>query len=203
MAEVIKYLKHKERFFETSKEREKLFGDRCCVPLKNGERCKRKSIGWISMNKDDISKNLPDDDSKYNWIYIIRCKLHNDKCYKLQKYYKEQYRKIKPLANDKNKKMVESIRERFNALKLCDNSMKIPEIKNLIKLLNNNYKGRRKFDKECIYIKKYIPELKNIEPIKIHNWESLLNYYVPSIINYKEARNLALTELKRINKLTF
>jgi len=59
-----------------------------------------------------------------------------------------------------------------------------------------------KFDKECIYIKKYIPELKNIEPIKIHNWESLLNYYVPSIINYKEARNLALTELKRINKLT-
>ena len=168
MAEVIKYLKHKERFFETSKEREKLFGDRCCVPLKNGERCKRKSIGWISMNKDDTSKDIPDDENKYNWIYIIRCKLHNEKCYKLQKYYKEQYRKIKPLANDKNKKMVESIRERFNALKLCNNSMKIPEIKNLIKLLNNNYKGRRKFDKECISKECVELDKKNFEK---HNYE--------------------------------
>lgn len=173
MANVLKYLKHAERFFETSVEREKLFGDRCCVPLDNGQRCKRKSIGWVKMDdkkeqqksKDKVKnekntvlsrhevKQPPDDESKYKWIYIIRCTVHNDKCVTLQKYYKEQYRKIKPLPkeNDKgSKKIAEDIRKRFNTLKLCNNTMKTPEIKKLITLLHNNYKGRRKFDKECI-----------------------------------------------------
>ena len=219
MANVLKYLKHQERFFETSIEREKLFGNRCCVPLDNGQRCKRKSIGWLKMDdkkdntkksdtidkKKTLSKYLdkrpPDDDSKYKWIYIIRCHQHNDKCVTLQKYYKEQYRKIKPLGkeNDKDsKKIAEDIRKRFNSLKLCNNNMKVPEVKKLITLLHNNYKGRRKFDKECISNQCATLDKQNFEKHNYEEFRILKNMsHCKKILIEKTDRDFTFEEYKK------
>ena len=52
-----------------------------------------------------------------------------------------------------------------------------------------------KFDKDCLYIKKWIPELKDVPNKDVHNWESKyesydlkkLNYFKP-IVEYKTAR---------------
>lgn len=56
-----------------------------------------------------------------------------------------------------------------------------------------------KFDPEAKYIKKWIPELKNIPAKDIHNWESKYKYYnlgdvdyIPPIVNYKEARERSI-----------
>jgi deoxyribodipyrimidine photo-lyase len=57
------------------------------------------------------------------------------------------------------------------------------------------------YDKECIYIKKYIPELKDVPNKDIHNWEeSHVNYtvYYPPAINYKEARKETLAMLANL-----
>lgn len=35
----------------------------------------------------------------------------------------------------------------------------------------NPYTQGKRFDKDALYIKKWIPELKNVKPIDIHNWE--------------------------------
>jgi deoxyribodipyrimidine photo-lyase len=64
-----------------------------------------------------------------------------------------------------------------------------------------------KFDPNCEYIKKYLPELKNLNPNEIHDWENTyqqnldngIKYYAPAI-NYKHNRNNALKEFSRINK---
>lgn len=46
-----------------------------------------------------------------------------------------------------------------------------------------------KFDPDALYIKKWIPELKDIEPKYIHNWEENYNdNYIKPIINYKESK---------------
>ncbi|MGB9609001.1 MAG: FAD-binding domain-containing protein, partial [Minisyncoccia bacterium] len=54
----------------------------------------------------------------------------------------------------------------------------------------------QKFDLECIYIKKYIPELKKEENYKIHNpLKYKLNYYSPIINHFsaiKKAKNIFL-----------
>lgn len=65
-----------------------------------------------------------------------------------------------------------------------------------------------KYDSNCEYIKKYIPELKDLESKEIHNWEETyqehldkgIDYYPPAI-DYKKARVKALNEMKRVNKL--
>ncbi len=61
-----------------------------------------------------------------------------------------------------------------------------------------------KFDPNCEYIKKYIPELKNVDNKDIHNWETKYEnysiYYKPAI-DYKEARKETLKEMSRVNKL--
>lgn len=65
-----------------------------------------------------------------------------------------------------------------------------------------------KFDPKCEYIKKYLPELKDLDPKEIHNWDKTyekhlnngIKYYAP-IIDYKKARKHALTEFARVNKL--
>lgn len=49
----------------------------------------------------------------------------------------------------------------------------------------------QKFDPECKYIKTYIPELKNIEPEKIHNPLTYKLPYHEPIVNHYEMRNLA------------
>ena len=59
----------------------------------------------------------------------------------------------------------------------------------------------QKYDPNCEYIKKYIPELINIPPKDIINWEiTYKNYntkYIP-VINYKIAREHYLNELKKL-----
>jgi len=49
----------------------------------------------------------------------------------------------------------------------------------------------QKFDPECKYIKTYIPELKDIEPEKIHNPLTYKLPYHEPIVNHYEMRNLA------------
>ena len=49
----------------------------------------------------------------------------------------------------------------------------------------------QKFDPDCKYIKTYIPELKNIEPEKIHNPLTYKLPYHEPIVNHYEMRNLA------------
>ncbi len=61
----------------------------------------------------------------------------------------------------------------------------------------------KKFDPNCEYILKFIPELKDV-PIKdIINWEnSFTKYagiYLDPIIDYSELRKIAVKELKRVN----
>jgi deoxyribodipyrimidine photo-lyase len=62
----------------------------------------------------------------------------------------------------------------------------------------------KKFDKDCMYIKKYIPELKDVSIKDIHEWEtSYVKYpninYPPPQIDYKKAREHGIKEYKKIN----
>jgi len=46
----------------------------------------------------------------------------------------------------------------------------------------NPYIQSKKYDKDCIYIKKWVPELKNVPPKQIHNWNEMYDesiYYKP------------------------
>jgi deoxyribodipyrimidine photo-lyase len=62
----------------------------------------------------------------------------------------------------------------------------------------------KKFDKDCIFIKHYIPELQEVPNIDVHEWETEyvkythINYNNPCI-NYKKAREHAIKEYKKIN----
>jgi deoxyribodipyrimidine photo-lyase len=58
-----------------------------------------------------------------------------------------------------------------------------------------------KFDKNAEYIKKWVPELKDVEPKHIHNWEKFhkqydINYPKP-IIDYKSSRKKTLDTYKK------
>ena len=62
-----------------------------------------------------------------------------------------------------------------------------------------------KFDPEAKYIKKWIPELKDIPAKDIHNWESKhINYnlgeilYVAPIVNYKDARGRSVKMYREV-----
>lgn len=63
----------------------------------------------------------------------------------------------------------------------------------------------KKFDSDAIFIKKWIPELLDVPPKDIHNWEDkyldYTNIYIHPIINYKNTRIDSIKELLRINKL--
>jgi deoxyribodipyrimidine photo-lyase len=61
-----------------------------------------------------------------------------------------------------------------------------------------------KFDKDCVYIKKWVPELANIEPRDIHKWYIMCNdtkyhktrYYTP-IVDYDEQKKKMLELYKK------
>ena len=65
-----------------------------------------------------------------------------------------------------------------------------------------------KFDKNAVYIKKWIPELKNVKSSDIHNWYtnhnnySDINYPKP-IVDYKKARKESLQMYKNVLKNDF
>lgn len=67
----------------------------------------------------------------------------------------------------------------------------------------NPYTQSKKFDKEAEYIKKWVPELKNVEPKDIHKWfdpkirEKYDVSYPEPIVDYKEASSRALTVFKK------
>ena len=65
-----------------------------------------------------------------------------------------------------------------------------------------------KYDKECKFIKKYIPELKDIPCKDIINWESEYNKYPNNNypkpqINYKKAREYGINSYKKVNYTKF
>jgi deoxyribodipyrimidine photo-lyase len=53
------------------------------------------------------------------------------------------------------------------------------------------------YDKECEYIKKWVPELKDIEPKLIHKWfnnhNKIKHNYIHPIVDYKKEHDIALT----------
>lgn len=63
----------------------------------------------------------------------------------------------------------------------------------------------QKFDSEASYIKKWLPQLKDIPSKELHNWEKYyknydlkeLNYFKP-IVNYKNARQLSIQTFKKV-----
>ena len=67
----------------------------------------------------------------------------------------------------------------------------------------NPYLQSKEHDAECEYIKKYIPELKNVPPKDIHNWETeCVNYkecgYPKPIVNYSEQKEKSIKMYKSI-----
>ena len=55
----------------------------------------------------------------------------------------------------------------------------------------------KKFDPEGEYIKKWLPELKNLSNKEIHQPQDRSNYY-PEMIDLKSSRNMALATFKKI-----
>jgi deoxyribodipyrimidine photo-lyase len=68
----------------------------------------------------------------------------------------------------------------------------------------NPWTQQRKFDPECEYIKKYIPELRDLTPKEIHKLEKLrpegLNYPKP-IVNHSMARRQAILMFKNLSEI--
>jgi deoxyribodipyrimidine photo-lyase len=62
----------------------------------------------------------------------------------------------------------------------------------------------KKYDPDTEYIKKYIPELENVPPNDIHEWDiKYIKYnisYPKPQIDYTKSRKIGLNEFKRINK---
>jgi deoxyribodipyrimidine photo-lyase len=58
----------------------------------------------------------------------------------------------------------------------------------------------KRFDPNCEYIKRWVPELKNVEPSDIINWDTkgykVSGYPKPIISNNKEARMEGLEMIK-------
>ena len=65
----------------------------------------------------------------------------------------------------------------------------------------NPYLQSKKFDKEALYIKRHIPELKHIEPRYLHDEEALfslnLKEYPKPMVYHKEAAKIAVESFKK------
>lgn len=66
----------------------------------------------------------------------------------------------------------------------------------------NPWTQSQKFDPECRYIKKWIPELKNVSPKKIHEWNKYCDekIYFKPIVQHDVQRKKALDMYKSISK---
>ena len=61
----------------------------------------------------------------------------------------------------------------------------------------NPYTQGRDYDPDCVYIKRWVEELKDVEPEDIHKWDVAREKYAglkypEPIVNYKEEREVAL-----------
>ena len=64
----------------------------------------------------------------------------------------------------------------------------------------NPWSQQLKFDKECVYIKKWLPQLKNVDNKIIHKWNELWDdelynkdiHYIKPIVEHDVQRKLAL-----------
>jgi deoxyribodipyrimidine photo-lyase len=70
------------------------------------------------------------------------------------------------------------------------------------RLFNPWLQGQR-FDPNAEYIKKWIPELKDVSPKEIHNWEKycdkhLDKYNFKPIVNYEESRKKSIETYKKV-----
>jgi len=67
----------------------------------------------------------------------------------------------------------------------------------------NPWLQSKKFDENCEYIKKWIPELSEVKNNDIHKWDLKYNLYnkvyIKPIVNYKEKRQNTLKIYKKIN----
>ncbi len=60
----------------------------------------------------------------------------------------------------------------------------------------------KNYDKDCLYIKKWLPELKDIDPKHLHDWETYytehkdVKYYKP-IVSYSDSKKKALAMYKK------
>ena len=66
----------------------------------------------------------------------------------------------------------------------------------------NPWTQSEKFDKDCVYIKKWCPELESVPNEHIHKWEKyhkehLAIKYPSPIIDYKESREKAIDMYKK------
>jgi deoxyribodipyrimidine photo-lyase len=62
----------------------------------------------------------------------------------------------------------------------------------------------KKYDKDCLYIKKWLPQLKEVDCKHLHDWEkyhtNYENIYYKPLINYSESKNKALTLYRKYLK---
>jgi deoxyribodipyrimidine photo-lyase len=67
------------------------------------------------------------------------------------------------------------------------------------RLFNPWLQGQR-FDPQAEYIKKWIPELKDVPPKELHNWEKYCDKYnyIKPIVNYEESRKKSIETYKKI-----
>ena len=63
----------------------------------------------------------------------------------------------------------------------------------------NPFSQSKKHDPECKYIKKYIPELRDVPSNDIHKWDTKFslhdNVYIEPIVNFSERRKIAMKEM--------
>ena len=66
----------------------------------------------------------------------------------------------------------------------------------------NPWTQSKKFDLDCKYIKKWIPELESVDNKDIHQWDlkhgNYDNIYIKPIVDYKKRRQLALDTYKKV-----
>lgn len=63
----------------------------------------------------------------------------------------------------------------------------------------NPWLQSEKYDKNCEYIKKWIPELKNVENNKIHKWYKFYNNeYIKPIVDYKKQKIKSIKMYKKL-----
>jgi len=66
--------------------------------------------------------------------------------------------------------------------------------------LFNPWIQSKKFDPNCEYIKKWIPELKDVPAKEIHQWDKYCdnNIYIKPIVDYKAARQESIKMYKKV-----